>query len=111
MAGRRGASVCGCCWRSWPICRPLRRVGASGRLVEALRLVPGVAALRQGYGRSAWPILEEMVRRGQDVPIGLAGVMLLLDGHRAADNAEPVPGARGVVNRCVGTPLSGVFHQ
>jgi uncharacterized protein (DUF849 family) len=83
-------------------------VAAAGRLVEALRpmpgVMPGVPVLLHGEGRSAWPVLAEAVRRGLDVRIGLEDVLLLPDGRPAADNAELVATARDLIRRYRGAP-------
>jgi len=78
---------------------PAGAVAAATRLIEALGPDPGVPVLLHGEGRSAWPVLEEAVRRGLDVRIGLEDVLVLPDGRQAADNAELVVAARTVIDQ------------
>jgi len=77
-------------------------VSAAGRLVAALGTTPEVPVLLHGEGRSAWPVLDEAVRRGFDARIGLEDVLLLPDDRRAADNADLVATARLAITRAVG---------
>lgn len=82
---------------------PAQAVAAAVRLIEALRPVPGMPVLLHGEGRSAWPVLEEAVRRGFDVRIGLEDVLVLPNGQPARDNAELVSAARVIINRSAPT--------
>ncbi len=78
-------------------------LAAADRLVEDLGPVPGVPVLLHGEGRSAWPVLEEAVRRGLDIRIGMEDALFLPDGRRATDNAELVTVARAIRARYLGT--------
>lgn len=49
--------------------------------------------LQHGEDETAWPLLEDAVRRGIDTRVGLEDVLVLPDGSPAADNAALVAAA------------------
>jgi uncharacterized protein (DUF849 family) len=55
-----------------------------------------VPRLQHGQGATAWPLLEDAVRRGVDTRIGFEDTLLLPDGGRATSNAELVAAARAL---------------
>jgi uncharacterized protein (DUF849 family) len=69
---------------------------ATVRQIEALLDVAAVRVPRLLHGEdaTAWPLLEEALRRGYDVRIGLEDTLELPDGSRARDNAQLVALAR-----------------
>ncbi len=101
-------------WSSWPRrgrclrvllevvddLAPADAILAAHRLVDTLRGVEGdIPVLLHGEGQSAWPVLEEAVRLGLDIRIGLEDVLVLPNGQLAADNAELVAAARDIARR------------
>lgn len=61
---------------------------AIGQLIPA-----GLPQLWHGYGEGTWGIVAAGAAAGFDVRIGLEDVLVLPDGHVAADNAELVAAA------------------
>lgn len=56
-----------------------------------------VPVLLHGEGASAWPVLEEAVRRGFDNRVGLEDILALPDGTPAEGNADLVRTARAMI--------------
>ena len=54
--------------------------------------------LLHGENRSAWPCLQDAIRRGFDTRIGFEDVTCLPDGRPARSNAELVAAARALVD-------------
>jgi uncharacterized protein (DUF849 family) len=52
--------------------------------------------LQHGEDATAWPLLEDAIRREVDTRIGLEDVLVLPDGSRAPDNAALVAAARAL---------------
>jgi uncharacterized protein (DUF849 family) len=67
----------------------VRAIGAllDGAGIRAPRLLHGIDA-------TAWPLLDEALRRGYDTRIGLEDTLALPDGSPARDNAQLVAEAR-----------------
>ncbi|RJQ67605.1 hypothetical protein D5S17_33480 [Pseudonocardiaceae bacterium YIM PH 21723] len=63
-------------------------VDEAGRILDTLRLPEELPVLLHGADRSAWPVLEEAVRRGLDSRIGLEDALLLPDGSPAEGNSD-----------------------
>jgi uncharacterized protein (DUF849 family) len=65
---------------------------ATARSIEALLDGAGITAPRLLHGaeETAWPLLDEALRRGYDTRIGLEDTLALPDGSPARDNAELV---------------------
>ena len=58
------------------------------------RLIPdGVPQLWHGYGERTWEVISAAAAAGLDVRVGLEDVLVLPDGHVAANNAELVAAA------------------
>jgi uncharacterized protein (DUF849 family) len=63
-------------------------------------LIPdGLPQLWHGYDERTWEIVAAGSAAGFDVRVGLEDVLLLLDGHLAADNAELVTAAVELIRR------------
>lgn len=69
---------------------------ATVRAIEALLDGAGVGAPRllHGLEATAWPLLDEALRRGYDTRIGLEDTLAMPDGRPARDNAALVAEAR-----------------
>lgn len=59
----------------------------------------GLPQLWHGYDKQTWEIIAAGAAAGFDVRIGLEDVLLLPDGHVAADNAELVTAAVELIGR------------
>lgn len=72
-------------------------VEVEGRAEEAraiAQVIPGgTAQLWHGYGERTWEVLAAAAAAGVDVRVGLEDVLVLRDGHLAANNAELVAAA------------------
>jgi uncharacterized protein (DUF849 family) len=55
--------------------------------------------LLHGAGSAAWPVLQDALRRGLDVRIGLEDVLVDVEGLPTAGNAELVSAARALLPR------------
>jgi uncharacterized protein (DUF849 family) len=63
-------------------------------------LIPdGVAQLWHGYGERTWEVISAAAAAGFHVRVGLEDVLVLPDGHLAANNAELVAAAMKLVGR------------
>ena len=63
------------------------------------QLVPdGVPQLWHGYGAQTWEVISAAGTTGIDVRVGLEDVLALPDGRVAADNAELVAAAIGLIS-------------
>jgi len=64
------------------------------------QLIPnGLPQLWHGYGERTWGIVAAGAAAGFDVRVGLEDVLLLPDGHIAADNTELVTAAVQLIGR------------
>ena len=61
--------------------------------------------LHHGYGRSAWPVLENGILTGKDVRVGMEDTLFLADGTRAGSNKQLVEGAVLLARRFGREPL------
>ena len=69
-------------------------------LVAALGAGAGdTPVLLHGAGSAAWPVLQDALRRGLDIRIGLEDVLVDVDGLPTAGNAELVTAARALLPR------------
>jgi uncharacterized protein (DUF849 family) len=72
-------------------------IEVDGGLAEAdaiAQLIPdGVPQLWHGYGQRTWEVISAGVAAGLDVRVGLEDVLVLPNGHVAANNAELVSSA------------------
>jgi uncharacterized protein (DUF849 family) len=62
--------------------------------------------LHHGYGRGAWPVLENAILTGKDVRVGMEDTLFLADGTRARGNRQLVEGAVRLARRFGREPLS-----
>lgn len=64
-------------------------------VVAMVRRLDGVEPPRllHGTGSTAWPLVDEAIRRGLDTRVGLEDMLVLPDGTAAADNAHLVGAA------------------
>ncbi len=68
--------------------------GGAAEARAIAQLVPGgTAQLWHGYGERTWEVLGAAAAAGVDVRVGLEDVLVLPDGHLAANNAELVAAA------------------
>jgi uncharacterized protein (DUF849 family) len=68
-------------------------------------LIPeGIPQLWHGYGERTWEILAACRGTGFDARVGLEDVLTLPDGRIAADNAELVTSALGLIEGATATP-------
>jgi uncharacterized protein (DUF849 family) len=74
---------------------------ATVRAIEALLDGVGIRAPRllHGVDATAWPLLDEALRRSYDIRIGFEDTLTLPDGSPARDNAQLVAEARARVVR------------
>ena len=61
--------------------------------------------LHHGYGRAAWPVLENGILTGKDVRVGMEDTLFLADGTRAGSNKQLVEGAVLLARRFGREPL------
>ena len=61
--------------------------------------------LHHGYGRAAWPVLENAILTGRDVRVGMEDTLFLADGTRAKSNKQLVEGAVLLARRSGREPL------
>lgn len=61
--------------------------------------------LHHGYGRVAWPVLENGILTGKDVRVGMEDTLFLADGTRARSNKQLVEGAVLLARRFGREPL------
>jgi len=61
--------------------------------------------LHHGYGRAAWPVLENAILTGKDVRVGMEDTLFLADGTRARSNKQLVEGAVLLARRFGKEPL------
>ncbi|MEM1245556.1 MAG: 3-keto-5-aminohexanoate cleavage protein [Acidobacteriota bacterium] len=66
---------------------------AGSTLDELARLGHGLPVLLHGRERSAWPMVEEALRRGLDTRVGLEDMLVLPDGSSTPGNAALVRAA------------------
>ena len=71
--------------------------GADEARVIAELIPPGVAQLWHGYDARTWEVISAAGAAGIDVRVGLEDVLVLPDGSTAADNAELVGAAVGLI--------------
>ena len=70
-------------------------LAALERMESALSLAEiAIPRILHGVDATAWPLLDETVRRGYAVRMGLEDTFRTLDGRHATDNAELVDMAR-----------------
>lgn len=81
-------------------------VEVDGAVEEAraiAELIPqGVVQLWHGYGERTWQVIAAGAAAGHDVRVGLEDVLVLRDGHAAANNAELVASAVELVANASG---------
>jgi len=74
--------------------------GGVGDARAIAQLIPdALPQLWHGYGERTWEIVAAGASAGFDVRVGLEDVLLLPDGHVAADNAELVTAAVQLIGR------------
>jgi uncharacterized protein (DUF849 family) len=61
--------------------------------------------LHHGYGRAAWPVLENAILTGKDVRVGMEDTLFLADGSRARSNKQLVEEAVKLARRSGREPL------
>jgi uncharacterized protein (DUF849 family) len=61
--------------------------------------------LHHGYGRGAWPVLENAILTGNDIRVGMEDTLFLADGTRARSNKQLVEGAVLLARRSGREPL------
>jgi uncharacterized protein (DUF849 family) len=79
---------------------PLREAAAMGRVLEGAGV--RLPRLQHGSDAQAWPLLEDALRRGYDVRIGLEDTLMMPDGSWAADNAALVRAATTLAAKTAG---------
>jgi uncharacterized protein (DUF849 family) len=73
-----------------PMDREVPAALATVRAIEAVVGDLGVPRLLHGFQTTAWPMLDEALRRGYDSRMGLEDTLVLPDGSPAPGNAELV---------------------
>lgn len=80
--------------------RALETVNAIENVLGSLRLPRPLSLLLHGTEATVWPMMDEAIKRGYDVRVGLEDTLVLPDGSLARDNAELLGEAlRRVQNR------------
>jgi len=85
-----------------------RRAVSLADVIEGYLKRSGIKSprLHHGYGRGAWPVLENAILTGKDVRMGMEDTLFLADGTRARSNKQLVEGAVLLARRFGREPLS-----